>query len=78
MGITRCTYFEHRLYGGTHGVFLLSSSGMDVKLRSDHESATTLEYNVISGVFDFYFLAGSETDPAEVARQYAQVAGISA
>jgi len=71
-------YFEHRPYGGTHGVFLLSSSGMDVKLRSDYESATTLEYNVIGGVFDFYFLAGSETDPAEVARQYAQVAGTPA
>ena len=54
--------FEHRPYGGTHGVFLLSSSGMDVKIRS--------------GVFDFYFLAGSETDPAEVARavSYAQIA----
>ncbi len=51
---------------------------MDVKLRSDYESATTLEYNVIGGVFDFYFLAGSETDPAEVARQYAQVAGTPA
>ncbi|KAF8496801.1 alpha-glucosidase [Russula emetica] len=57
-------------YGGTHGVFLLSSSGMDVKVRGDGESATSLEYNVIGGVLDFYFLAGSETDPAEVARQY--------
>jgi alpha-glucosidase len=64
-------YFEHRA-GGTHAVFLLSSSGMDVKIRSDSAGAS-LEYNVISGVFDFYFLAGSETDPAEVSRQYAQV-----
>ena len=71
-------YFEHRPYGGTHGVFLLSSSGMDVKIRSDGNNATTLEYNVIGGVFDFYFLAGSETDPAEVARQYAQVTGTPA
>jgi alpha-glucosidase len=71
-------YFEHRSYGGTHGVFLLSSSGMDVKILSDGESATSLEYNVIGGVFDFYFLAGSETDPAEVSRQYAQIAGTPA
>jgi alpha-glucosidase len=41
---------------------------MDVKVRGDGESATSLEYNVIGGVFDFYSLAGSETDPAEVAR----------
>jgi len=71
-------YFEHRPHGGTHGVFLLNSNGMDVKIRAEGEDATTLEYNVIGGVFDFYFLAGSETDPAEVARQYAQVAGLPA
>jgi alpha-glucosidase len=65
-------YFEHRLYGGTH---VLSWSEMDVKIRSDGESATSLDYNAIGGVFDFYFLTGSETDPAEVARQYAQIAG---
>lgn len=27
---------------------------------------------------DFYFLAGSETDPTEVARQYAEVVGLPA
>ncbi len=74
-------YFEHRPGPGrgTHAVFLLSSSGMDVKLRADSDGAdASLEYNVIGGVFDFYFLAGSETDPAEVARQYAQVVGTPA
>ena len=71
-------YFEHRPNGGgTHAVFLLSSSGMDVKLRADDIGAS-LEYNVIGGVFDFYFLAGSETDPAEVSRQYAQIVGTPA
>ncbi|KAH9009114.1 alpha-glucosidase [Lactarius deliciosus] len=72
-------YFEHRA-GGTHAVLLLSSSGMDVKLRNNETAtgATTLEYNVIGGVLDFYFLAGSETDPAEAARQYAQIAGLPA
>ncbi|KAI9433845.1 glycoside hydrolase family 31 protein [Lactarius indigo] len=72
-------YFEHRA-GGTHAVLLLSSSGMDVKLRNNDTMTgdTTLEYNVIGGVLDFYFLAGSETDPAEAARQYAQIAGLPA
>jgi len=72
-------YFEHRTTG-THAVFLLSSSGMDIKLRNNESAnaATTLEYNVIGGVLDFYFLAGSETDPAETARQYAQIAGLPA
>jgi alpha-glucosidase len=53
---------------------------MDVKIRGDGESETSLDYNVIGGVFDFcfYFLTGSETDPAEVARQYAQIAGMPA
>ena len=72
-------YFEHRPTG-THAVFLLSSNGMDVKIRNNETEtgATTLEYNVIGGVLDFYFLAGSTTDPAEVARQYAQVVGTPA
>lgn len=65
-------YFEHRLTG-THGVFLLSSNGMDIKINQTTEPGTTLEYNVIGGVLDFYFLAGSESDPTEVARQYAEV-----
>jgi hypothetical protein len=29
---------------------------MDVKIRADGESETSLDYNVIGGVFDFYFL----------------------
>ena len=37
---------------------LLSSSGMHVKIRGDGESATSLEYHIIGGIFDFYFLAG--------------------
>ena len=51
---------------------------MDVKVRADGDIATSLEYNVIGGVFDFYFFAGSETDPVEVARQYAQIVGTPA
>ncbi|KAK0186083.1 glycoside hydrolase family 31 protein [Armillaria mellea] len=37
-----------------------------------------LEYNVIGGVLDFYFLAGSESSPVEVAKQYAEVVGLPA
>jgi alpha-glucosidase len=71
-------YFEHRPHGGTHAVFFRSSAGMDVKIRGEGAGATSLEYNVIGGIFDFYFLAGSETDPAETARQYAQIVGTPA
>ena len=71
-------YFEHRTTG-THGVFLLNSNGMDIKINNTESgNTTTLEYNVIGGVLDFYFLAGSETDPTEVARQYADVVGTPA
>lgn len=68
-------YFEHRTTG-THGVFLLNSNGMDIKINDT--AGTSLEYNVIGGVLDFYFLAGSETDPTEVARQYADIVGTPA
>ncbi|KDQ16376.1 glycoside hydrolase family 31 protein [Botryobasidium botryosum FD-172 SS1] len=57
-------YYEHRSTG-THGVFLLNSNGMDIKLREQKDKAT-LEYNVIGGVLDLYFLAGPT--PADVAR----------
>lgn len=70
-------YFEHRT-SGTHGVFLLNSNGMDIKLNDTDPGGPSLEYNVIGGVLDFYFLAGSETDPTEVARQYAEVVGFPA
>lgn len=68
-------YIEHRTTG-SHGVFLLNSNGMDIKLRADEASGTSLEYNVIGGVLDFYFFAGPS--PADVSRQYAQVAGLPA
>lgn len=69
-------YFEHRMTG-THGVFLLNSNGMDVKLNKT-TSGSSLEYNVIGGVLDFYFLAGSESDPEAVSKQYAEVSGLPA
>lgn len=66
-------YLEHR-NSGSHGVFLLNSNGMDIKIRGSN--TTTLEYNVIGGIFDFYFFAGPS--PADVSRQYAKVAGVPA
>lgn len=63
-------YLEHR-NSGSHGVFLLNSNGMDIKIRET--DVTSLEYNVIGGIFDLYFFAGPT--PADVSRQYARVAG---
>ncbi|KAG5999370.1 hypothetical protein E4U54_001887 [Claviceps lovelessii] len=66
-------YIEHRS-SGSHGVFLLNSNGMDVIIDRD-EAGQYLEYNTLGGIFDFYFLAGPT--PVDVAKQYAQVAGLS-
>lgn len=66
-------YLEHRP-SGSHGVFLLNSNGMDVFIDKDAQSKQFLEYNIIGGVLDFYFLAGPS--PIEVTKQYAQVAGL--
>lgn len=68
-------YVEHRL-SGTHGVFLVTSNGMDVKLDQDENGDYYLEYNAIGGVFDFYFLAGP--GPADVSKQYAELVGTPA
>ncbi|KAK4443897.1 putative alpha/beta-glucosidase agdC [Podospora aff. communis PSN243] len=67
-------YYDHRPTG-THGVFLLSSSGMDIDLgRTD--TGRYLEYNTIGGVLDFYFFTGP--DPAAVSEQYALIVGLPA
>ncbi|KAI1267994.1 putative alpha-glucosidase [Xylariaceae sp. FL1019] len=67
-------YFDHRGSKGTHGVFLLNSNGMDIKINDTN--GQYLEYNVLGGVLDFYFLAGPT--PVDVARQYSEVVGKSA
>ena len=48
---------------------------MDIKLRNEGNK-TTLEYNAVGGILDFYFLAGPS--PVEVAKQYAALAGLPA
>lgn len=62
-------YFDHR-ENGTHGVFLLNSNGMDIFIDNKNGSQW-LEYNIIGGVLDFYFIAGPS--PRDVAIQYAEI-----
>lgn len=69
-------YYDHRADKGTHGVFLLNSNGMDIKINNTAEAGQYLEYNTVGGVFDFYFLAGPS--PSAVARQYSEVVGLPA
>ncbi|KAF2843449.1 glycoside hydrolase family 31 protein [Patellaria atrata CBS 101060] len=66
-------YFDHRGDKGTHGVFLLSSAGMDVKINRTEADGQYLEYNLLSGVLDLYVLDGPS--PVEVAEHYSEVAG---
>ena len=67
-------YFEHRETSKqTHGVFLLNSNGMDIKINNTAGTGQYLEYNILGGVLDFYFLAGPS--PVAVAQQYSQVIG---
>lgn len=55
------------------GVFFLNSNGMDVKFPNGGQE---IEYNILGGVVDMFFLAGST--PADVARQGTQVWGVPA
>jgi alpha-glucosidase len=67
-------YFDHREPSmDTHGVFLLNSNGIDLKINYTEETGQYLEYNVLGGIVDLYFLAGPS--PVEVAQQYSQVIG---
>ena len=74
-------YLEHRK-SGSHGVFLLNSNGMDIKIdetthpKTGKPIGTTLEYNIIGGILDLYFFAGPT--PTDVTKQYATVAGLPA
>ncbi|KAL4770097.1 Alpha/beta-glucosidase agdC [Aspergillus nidulans var. acristatus] len=69
-------YIDHRGEAGTHGVFLLNSNGMDIKIDRDSDGIQFLEYNILGGVLDFYFFAGPS--PKDVSVQYAEVAGLPA
>ncbi|KAH7100202.1 glycosyl hydrolases family 31-domain-containing protein [Auriculariales sp. MPI-PUGE-AT-0066] len=75
---THPIYMEHRLVDGkaqTHGVFLLSSAGGDILLMSPPDSNQSLiEYRMIGGVLDLYFLAGPS--PVDVITQYSEIVGL--
>ncbi|TQS32931.1 hypothetical protein Golomagni_06737, partial [Golovinomyces magnicellulatus] len=61
-------YYDHRGSKGTHAVFLRNMNAMRTNIV-DH----TLEYNIIGGVFDLYFLSGPT--PKDVSVQFADVIG---
>ncbi|KAF2236296.1 glycoside hydrolase family 31 protein [Viridothelium virens] len=67
-------YFDHRGASGTHGVFLLNSNGMDIKINNTAQTGQYLEYNTLGGIVDLYFMAGPS--PTQVSQQYAQVVGL--
>lgn len=67
-------YIEHR-ETGAHGVFLLSSVGMDIFIDKDEKGDQFLEYNTLGGVLDMYFMAGPSI--IDVSRQYAEVTGLA-
>jgi alpha-glucosidase len=67
-------YYDHRGDRGTSGTFLLNSDGMDIKINTT-DSGQYLEYNIIGGIFDFYFVSGPS--PVEAAQQYSEISGKS-
>jgi alpha-glucosidase len=70
-------YFEHRAQSNsTHGVVLINSNGMDIKINNTKDSGQYLEYNTVGGIIDLYFMSGPE--PIDVARQYSEVSGKAA
>ncbi|KAH8168005.1 hypothetical protein CIB48_g236 [Xylaria polymorpha] len=69
-------YLEHRGESGSHGVALLNANGMDIKINKTDSGDQFLEYNILGGVLDFYFLAGPS--PTDVSKQYAEVVGLPA
>ncbi|EAW07225.1 putative alpha-glucosidase [Aspergillus clavatus NRRL 1] len=69
-------YYDHRGEDGTHGVFLLNSNGMDIKIDKTKDGKQFLEYNALGGIFDFYFFNGDT--PKDASIEYAKVAGLPA
>ncbi|KAF8898025.1 glycosyl hydrolases family 31-domain-containing protein [Gymnopilus junonius] len=73
-------YLEHRFDAATntsqsHGVFLLSATGGDIILTTPPSSnVSVIEYRMIGGVLDFYFLSGPT--PTSVIEQYGALVGL--
>ncbi|KAJ7240162.1 glycosyl hydrolases family 31-domain-containing protein [Mycena haematopus] len=72
-------YMEHRFNPTTntsqsHGVFLLNPTGADILLLTPPGSNVSLiEYRLLGGTLDFYFLAGPT--PRTVIEQYSAIVG---
>lgn len=71
-------YLDNRGENGTHGVLLLNSNGMDVKINDTdgQEGTQYLEYNTLGGVIDLYFVAGP--GPVEASQQLSGILGLPA
>ncbi|KAI5116414.1 hypothetical protein M0805_008490 [Coniferiporia weirii] len=73
-------YMEHRYNASTkssqtHGVFLMSSAGMDILLLTPPTSNVSLvQFRTIGGVMDLYFFSGPT--PQAVVEQYGTVIGL--
>jgi alpha-glucosidase len=67
-------YGSHPFYlssshsGGSYGVFLLNSHGMEMKVKNNE-----MKYDILGGTFDFYFMSGPT--PMDVIRQYSEIVG---
>jgi len=68
--------YDHRGANGTHAVFLMNSNGAKVIIDEDAETGQYVEYDLLGGVLDFYFMNG-ET-PKETSMQYAELIGYPA
>jgi alpha-glucosidase len=64
-------YLDNRGENGTHGVLLLNSNGMDIKINDT--DGQYLEYNTLGGVVDLYFVAGA--GPIEASQQISDILG---
>lgn len=71
---THPIYVDHRGENGTHAVIFLNSNGIEIKINDTE--GQYLEYNVLGGVFDFYFVAGPS--PIETSQQIAEAVGLPA
>ncbi|TWU78207.1 hypothetical protein ED733_007920 [Metarhizium rileyi] len=63
-------YMEKRA-SVTFGVFLLNSNGMDIKIGREENDEAYLEYNILGGVLDLYFVIGSS--PINVAKEFSAI-----
>ncbi|KAL5338540.1 glycosyl hydrolases family 31-domain-containing protein [Aspergillus crustosus] len=69
-------YYDHRGGDGTHGVFLVNSNGIVIKISKTDAGKQYLEYDALGGVLDFHFLTGQTPKKASI--EYARLVGLPA